>query len=217
MSNSPIKMPFELKQLCEQMLSHMQLAAACGDAEGAARQAEKLIDVARSLRDAFLPADHPRCDQCAEPLSAIEAQSGEHCRQCSLLMSMGAQIEKIRLKNLVAQQAATSGLPPAATKDAPPVTSGLPPAATKDTTPVATESTTPVAKKPAPVKQAAPKAAPSASGLPPAATKPAAAPPPVQKQSTAKPVKGRKPQPAQKPPASKPARPESIQLELAVR
>jgi hypothetical protein len=104
MSSSPIKMPVELKEQCEQVLSHMQLAAACGDAEGAARQAYRLIELARNMRDKFLPDDHPRCDQCAEPLSASEAHSGEHCRQCSVLMSMGAQMANFRARAEAAQQ-----------------------------------------------------------------------------------------------------------------
>lgn len=122
MSSSPIKMPVELKQQCEQVLSHMQLAAACGDAEGAARQAQKLIDLARNMRDKFLPEGHPRCDQCAEPLNTHEAHSGEHCRKCSLLMSMGAQMASFRARAEAAQQspAKREEAPPAKREEAPP-------------------------------------------------------------------------------------------------
>jgi len=138
-------MPVELKQQCEQVLSHMQLAAACGDAEGAARQAQKLIDLARSMRDKFLPDGHPRCDQCAEPLNTHEAHAGEHCRKCSLLMSMGAQMASFRARAEAAQRSPVKAEEPALVKreehpqpkrqEAPPAKRGEAPPAKREKAP----------------------------------------------------------------------------------
>jgi hypothetical protein len=70
MIKSPIKLPVELMQECEQTLSHIHLSSACGDADGAARNAEKLIETAQKIRDSFLaqvPGSHkPKLQPVAE-------------------------------------------------------------------------------------------------------------------------------------------------------
>jgi hypothetical protein len=85
-------------QECEQALSHIQLSVACGDSEGAAKRAQKLLNTARKLRDTFLPSDCPRCDKCSEPLTAAESKSGAHCRKCAILMPVAFSVTNIKEK-----------------------------------------------------------------------------------------------------------------------